>query len=161
RAVAQEREMTASLEHAVQKRTSELDDAQRVLQRMWWLGQQITLELDSQRVIDRFLEAVVDIAHADSSVIGLLQEDGQIKFVVGTGVARHVIGTTIPVSGSAMGRVIRSGVAWTVSDVSAHKDEFDQELFARMKDRVASLAIVPISRRGDRIGAVALATTER
>jgi two-component system NtrC family sensor kinase len=161
RAVAEEREMTATLEHAVQTRTSELDDAQRVLQRMWWLGQQITLELDSQRVIDRFLEAVVDIAQADSSVVGLLQEDGQIKFVVGTGVARHVIGATIPVSGSAMGRVILSGVAWTVSEVSAHQDEFDQELFARMKDRVASLAIVPISRRGDRIGAVALATTER
>ena len=52
---------------------------------MWWLGQQITLEFDSRRVIDRFLEAVVDIAHADSSVIGMLEEDGRIRFVVGTG----------------------------------------------------------------------------
>jgi len=30
------------LEHAVQTRTAELDEAQRILQRMWWLGQQIT-----------------------------------------------------------------------------------------------------------------------
>ena len=37
------------------KLTLELDDAQRVLHRMWWLGQQITLELDPRRVLDRFL----------------------------------------------------------------------------------------------------------
>ncbi|MGH7617600.1 MAG: hypothetical protein ACREPM_10260, partial [Gemmatimonadaceae bacterium] len=75
-AMAEEREAKHTLEHAVQTRTAELDEAQRVLQRMWWLGQQITLELNSQRVIDRFLEAVVDIAHADGSVVGLLGDDG-------------------------------------------------------------------------------------
>src|SRR6185503_15352826 len=62
--MAEERQLTASLEEAVERRTSELEDAQRVLQRMWWLGQQITVELNAQRVLDRFLEAVTDVAHA-------------------------------------------------------------------------------------------------
>jgi two-component system NtrC family sensor kinase len=161
RSMAEERQVKQTLEHAVQERTTELDDAQRVLQRMWWLGQQITLELDSQRVIDRFLEAVVDIAQADIGVVGLLESDGQIRFVVGTGEASVLTGTTVPVAGSAMGRVIRSGVAWTVADAQAHKDAFDPAVFERMKERVTSLAIVPISRRGERIGAVTVATKER
>jgi len=160
RVMAEERQVKQTLEHAVESRTTELEDAQRVLQRMWWLGQQITLELDSQRVIDRYLEAVVDIAEADSSVIGMLQDDGQIRFVVGTGIGSTIVGKTIPVAGSAMGRVMRSGVAWTVADVRARKDDFDQSLFDQMKDHVASLAMVPISRRGECIGAVTVATKE-
>jgi two-component system NtrC family sensor kinase len=161
RAMREEREMKETLEHAVQTRTAELDEAQRILQRMWWLGQQITLELNSQRVIDRFLEAVVDIAHADGSVVGLLGDDGSIHIVVGTGVGSALTGSTLPVAGSAMGRVIRTGVAWTVADAHAHMDELDQDLFDRVKDHVASLAVVPISRRGERIGAVTLTTKER
>jgi two-component system, NtrC family, sensor kinase len=160
RSIAQERQLKQTLEHAVQERTTELDDAQRVLQRMWWLGQQITLELDTQRVIDRFLEAVVDIAQADAGIVGLLQDDGRIRFVVGTGEASSLVGTTVPVAGSAMGRVIRSGIAWTVSDVRGHEDTFDPALFERLKNTVKSLAIVPISRRGERIGAVTVATKE-
>jgi len=159
RVVAEERQAKETLEDAIASRTTELEDAQRVLQRMWWLGQQITLELESQRVIDRFLEAVVDIAQADSSVIGMLEEDGRIRFVVGTGSGARVVGTSIPVAGSAMGRVMRSGVAWTVADVRAHSNDFDPTLFDQMKDHVASLAIVPISRRGECIGAVSVATT--
>jgi len=46
--MARERAITASLEQSVAARTAELEDAQRVLQRMWWLGQQITLELNPQ-----------------------------------------------------------------------------------------------------------------
>jgi hypothetical protein len=38
-----------AIERRVVERTLELDDAQRVLHRMWWLGQQITLELDPRR----------------------------------------------------------------------------------------------------------------
>src|SRR5207248_3283243 len=48
RSMAEERRLTATLEQAVVSRTTALEDAQRVLQRMWWLGQQITLELNSQ-----------------------------------------------------------------------------------------------------------------
>jgi two-component system NtrC family sensor kinase len=160
RSIAEERQVKQTLEHAVQERTSELDDAQRVLQRMWWLGQQITLELDSQRVIERFLEAAVDIAQADSGVVGLIQDDGKIRFVVGIGAASVLTGMTTPLAGSAMGRVIRSGVAWTVADTRADKEVFDPTIFEHIKDQVTSLAIVPISRRGERIGAVTVATKE-
>jgi PAS domain S-box-containing protein len=161
RAMAAEREVKQTLEHAVRTRTTELDDAQRVLQRMWWLGQQITLELNSQRVIGRFMEAVVDIAQADASAIGLLGEDGRVRYAVGTGVGAALEGVTVPVTGSAMGRVIRTGAAWSVADIHEHRESFNQVLYERLKDDITSLAIVPISRRGERIGAVAVATKER
>src|SRR5215510_1037257 len=76
--VEHERRLSASLELVVATRTSELEDAQRALQRMWWLGQQITLELNPQRVLQRFLEAVTDMAHADGAVIGLLGDEGSV-----------------------------------------------------------------------------------
>jgi two-component system NtrC family sensor kinase len=161
RAMAEERQVKQTLEHAVQERTTELDDAQRVLQRMWWLGQQITLELNSQRVIDRFMEAVVDIAQADASIVGLLGEDGRIRIVVGTGVGSTLTGTTVQLTGSAMGRVIRTGVSWAVADLHDHPEEFDQDVYDRVKNDVTSLAIVPISRRGERIGAVIVGTKAR
>ena len=85
RSVIEAREMKASLEETVETRSSELEEAQRVLQRMWWLGQQITLELNPQRVLERFLEAVSDIAQADGGAVGLIGDDGKIHIVVGTG----------------------------------------------------------------------------
>jgi two-component system NtrC family sensor kinase len=68
---------------------------------------------------------------------------------------------TIPVASSAMGRVIRSGTALTLTDIHARVNELSPQIYERMKDRVASLAVVAISRRGERIGAVALVTTQR
>jgi hypothetical protein len=59
--ISAEQEVTAQLEQRVAERTVEVDDAQRVLHRMWWLGQQITLELNPRHVLDRFLEAVRDV----------------------------------------------------------------------------------------------------
>ena len=160
-AMAAEREVTQTLEHAVRMRTSELDDAQRVLQRMWWLGQQITLELNPQRVIERFLEAVVDIAAAEGSVIALLGDDGKLHVVVGNGIGRSLTGMSVPVGSSAMGRVMRSGIAWATTDLDAHGDELDPQLYDRVKGHIRSIAIVPISRRGERIGAVTVGATGR
>ena len=54
RSVIEAREAQVSLEETVEQRTIELEEAQRVLQRMWWLGQQIALELNPQRVLERF-----------------------------------------------------------------------------------------------------------
>jgi two-component system NtrC family sensor kinase len=161
RRVAEERRLTATLEQAVAARTTELEDAQRVLQRMWWLGQQITLELNPQRVLDRFLEAVVDIAQADGAVIGLLSDDGRIRVVVGTGSGQSLSGETIPMASSVMGRVIRTGHAWVESDIDAHVDEMDPALYARIKGTIVSMAIIPISRKGERIGAVTVASHTR
>src|SRR5665647_1845436 len=76
--VSAEQVLKATLEQRVVERTLELDDAQRVLHRMWWLGQQITLELDPRRVLDRFLEAVADVAQADGAALGLLTDHAMI-----------------------------------------------------------------------------------
>ncbi len=155
-----ERELTSTLEQAVVSRTGELEDAQRVLQRMWWLGQQITLELNPQRVLERFLEAVTDIAQADGGIVGLIGDDGKIRVVVGTGLGTALAGSVVPITGSAMGGVIRSGKAWTTSDLQSRSDEVDPGLYERIKDSIRGVAIVPISRRGERIGAVTVGTTE-
>ncbi|HEY7395827.1 MAG TPA: PAS domain S-box protein, partial [Gemmatimonadaceae bacterium] len=159
--VEHERRLTASLELLVATRTSQLEDAQRVLQRMWWLGQQITLELNPQRVLQRFLEAVMDMAHADGAVIGLLGDEGSVHVVIGTGVGRALSGVAVPMYGSAMGRVIRTGQAWAEADIERHVDELDAGVYNRLHGTIASMAIVPISRRGERIGAVAVLTRER
>ncbi|HEX4684697.1 MAG TPA: ATP-binding protein [Gemmatimonadaceae bacterium] len=158
--VREERRLTASLEEAVASRTSQLEDAQRVLQRMWWLGQQITLELNPQRVLERFLEAVVDIAQAEGGVVGMIGDDGKLHVVVGTGCGASLVGMSSPITGSAMGRVIRSGVPWTVTNGSDHRDELDERLFDRVAGSIKGLAIVPIARRGERIGAVTVGTKD-
>ena len=158
RSMFEERQLTATLEQTVESRTTELEDAQRVLQRMWWLGQQIALELNPQRVLERFLEAVSDIAQADGGCVGMVAEDGKLHIVVGTGIVESLKGTCMPMAGSAMGRVIRSGIAWTVVDVHQHAAELSEETYNRMKDALESIAVIPISRRGERIGAVALVT---
>jgi len=159
--VEHERRLTASLELLVATRTSELEDAQRVLQRMWWLGQQITLELNPQRVLQRFLEAVMDIAHADGAVIGLLGDEGIVHVVIGTGIGRVLSGAAVPMYGSAMGRVIRTGHAWVEADAEEHFHELDAGMYNRVRGTIASMAIVPISRRGERIGAVSVLTRQR
>ena len=117
RGLDDERRNSATLEHAVVSRTQALEDAQRVLKRMWWLGQQISLELNPQRVLERFLEAAVDIAQADGGAVGLLREDGKIHIVAGSGAGAPLVGSDVPLAGSAMGRVLRGGGAWSVPDV--------------------------------------------
>ncbi len=156
--MAEERRLTATLEQTVEDRTSELEEAQRVLQRMWWLGQQIALELNPKRVLGRFLEAVCDIAQADGGTVALVGEDGNLHVVVGTGLLAQFHGVSVPISNSAMGRVLRSGAAWTVSDINEHPEKFPA--YDQLKGSVVSLAIVPISRRGERIGGVTLVTRD-
>jgi hypothetical protein len=115
-----------------------------------WFGQQITLELNPRRVLERFLEAVADIAQADGGVVGMVGENDDIHnihIVVATGLTASLSGLVVPIAGSGMGRVIRSGVPWTVADMHVHTGELADEIYARMRDHVTSLAIVPISSR--------------
>jgi len=156
RSMAEGRLLTATLEQAVVSRTLQLDDAQRVLQRMWWLGQQITLELNPQRVLERFLEAVADIAQAEGGAVGMVGDDGKIHIVVATGASSGIMGIAVPISSSAMGRVIRTGVPYTVSDIHTQSEDIAAVVYERIKDQVTGIAISPISRRGERIGAVAI-----
>lgn len=70
-----ERELSEILEQRVALRTEELAEAHRVLQRMWALGQQIALELNPTKVLQRFLEASVDVLRADGGAIGLVSDE--------------------------------------------------------------------------------------
>ena len=165
--VLAEREVSATLESAVATRTSELAEAQRVLQRMWTLGQQLALELDPQRVTQRFIEAVVDVAGADGGALGLaptsgplgmLADGGQLRIAASIGAGASLAGNLIPVAGSAMGRVIRTGKAWTHDDVSRHPDLVYPES-RRVAPNVCGILVVPLHRRGERIGAVAVTSS--
>ena len=157
--ITAEQEITATLEQRVVERTVELDDAQRVLHRMWWLGQQITLELDPRRVLDRFLEAVGDVAEADGAALGLVTHDGALEIAAASGALAYLDGTLLPMSGTALGRIVRAGGRWSVADVQAQPTQVDGAQLARAPVPLRGLAIVPIQRRGERIGAVAIAAT--
>ena len=161
KSMAEEQRLSAALERAVERRTRELEDAQRVLQRMWWLGQQITLELNPQRVLERFLEAVVDIAQADGGIVGLLTEDGKVRVAVGAGMGTPYVDMVLPISTSAMGRVIRTGVAWSVVDVHEHRQDISPPMYEKLDPAIMSVAVVPIARRGERIGAVTVGAKKR
>ncbi len=158
KSVDAERQLSVTLEHTVATRTVELEDTQRVLQRMWWLGQQITLELNPQRVLDRFLEAVTDIVQADGGLVGLLGDDARIKFVAATGIAQPLLGEQVPVVGSLMGTVIRTGKQWTVTGVDAAPAELNASVLERLRSEERSVGMIPISRRGERIGVVVVAS---
>ena len=151
-----EQALKASLEQRVVERTLELDDAQRVLHRMWWLGQQITVELDPRRVLDRFLEAVADVAQADGAALGLLANGGMIEVAAASGVLAPLAGEQMPAGDSAQGRVIQSGGTWCVADVHTHADQVHASLLAHLTRPLHGVAIIPIKRRGERIGAVTI-----
>ena len=161
--VTAERELTATLERAVETRTAELAEAQRVLQRMWTLGQQISLELNPARVLDRFIEAVVDIVSADGGALGLMTEagplgllagDGRVRIAAAIGISAPLAGREVPAGASALGRAIRSGKPWTEVDAMAEPGLLYQPPGASLP--VRGILIVPIHRRRERIGAVAV-----
>ncbi len=161
--VTAERELTATLERAVETRTAELAEAQRALQRMWTLGQQISLELNPVRVLDRFIEAVVDIVSADGGALGLMTEagplgllaaDGRVRIAAAIGISAPLAGREIPAGASALGRAIRSGKPWTEADAMAEPGLLYEPPDASLP--VRGILIVPIHRRRERIGAVAV-----
>jgi two-component system, NtrC family, sensor kinase len=135
-------------------------DAERVLQRMWWLGQQITLELNPRRVVDRFVEAAGDVAQADGAALGLVASDGTIEIAASSGTLAAFAGYRLPIAGSVMGRVIRGGDPWSVADADAHRDELHPSWFEQLDIPMHALAIVPVQRRGERIGAVSIASAQ-
>jgi two-component system NtrC family sensor kinase len=161
RTVSAAGEKTATLEQHVAERTHELESAQRVLQRMWRLGQQITVELHPARVLERFIEAVTDVVQADGGALGMLGEDGTIRIAAATGASLHILGHQLPVAGSAMGRVIRTGRPWSVADVTRHGHEMHRPTFDLLSGaETHGFAVIPIVRRGECIGAVTLSSLE-
>ncbi|OYV74354.1 MAG: hypothetical protein B7Z72_00340 [Gemmatimonadetes bacterium 21-71-4] len=154
--VVAERTFAATLEARVAVRTAELEDTQRVLQRMWRLGQQIALELDPTRVLERFVDAASDIAYADGAAIGLAGDDGNIRVSIARGAMVDLAGSVTPVTNTVMGQVVRLGTPWMTDDAPAHAGADCLPICHLAGGDIHSVAVLPISRRGERIGAVVL-----
>ena len=154
--VTAERELSSLLEQRVAARTAELAEAQRVLQRMWALGAQITTELDPARVLKHFVEAAVDVAKTDGAALGLMNEDGRIRLVAAIGIAQELDGSAFPIEDSVLGRVIRTGKSWRAPDVSQSGERLALPVLSSGDRPARGIAVVPIARRGERIGALAL-----
>jgi two-component system, NtrC family, sensor kinase len=156
RTVDAERAIGVVLEQRVTERTAELEETQRVLQRMWMLGQQISSELDSTRVLQRFVDAAIDIAHADGAAVGIVGADGVIRVPISRGTMAAAAGAKIALAGSAMGRVIATGKPWLCFDAAEHLDQVNVAAYERVSGALRGVVVFPISRRGEHLGAVML-----
>jgi two-component system NtrC family sensor kinase len=160
RSIAAERELSATLEARVSVRTAELAEAQRVLQRMWTLGQQVTLELQPQRVLERFMEAVLDVGRSDAGALGLVVDEHRLRLAAAVNMGDDTVGLSVPIAYSAMGQVVRTGESWTDDDLARHPHlVFSPSVLSNFATRRGA-AVVPVQRRGERIGALLLVTRE-
>jgi two-component system NtrC family sensor kinase len=151
-----ERELSGILEQRVALRTEELAEAHRVLQRMWALGQQISLELNPSRVLQRFLEASVDVLRADGGAIGIVNDE-RIAITTTHGRGDALAGAAFAVQESTLGRVARNGTPWCTSDARAERAGDDVAVCSEARGLVA----IPLHRRAERIGAMMLFVKER
>jgi two-component system NtrC family sensor kinase len=158
RAVAAERGLSVTLEHRVAAHSHELAKAQRVLQRMWTLGQEIALELNPERVLERFVEGVRDLLQADGASVSLLADGGDsLRVAQAVGLSAPLRGRTLPAAATAVGRAARAGRGARHTDVVAEmEDEANPACHLLAGDPVRGMAIAPLVRRGERIGAVAV-----
>ncbi|MDQ3517505.1 MAG: ATP-binding protein [Gemmatimonadota bacterium] len=155
-AVVAEREVSATLEFKVVERTQALGEAQRVLQRMWTLGQQIAFELNSDRVLERFIEAVVDIVRADAAAIALTTDADTFRIAHATGPALPLRDKTFAIGDLPMGKETLSGRPARFENIFDSKDGPNPAAAYLMADPVRGVAIIPLLRRGERIGAIAV-----
>ena len=155
---AAERALSVTLEQRVSERTRELAEAQRVLQRMWALGQHVTQELQPRRVVERYMEAVSDIAKVEGAVLALRVDDRTLRLTSALGLAAEMAGQWLPIEGegAALGSVVRQGRTWWVNDL--HEPSSRGLLDERLAEHARGVAVVPVHRRGQCIGALALLT---
>ncbi|HEY0972484.1 MAG TPA: ATP-binding protein [Gemmatimonadales bacterium] len=160
--IAAERALSQSLEANVQERTEELAEAQRVLQRMWVLGQHVTRELQPDRVVQCFMEAVTDVARVDGVVLALVADERYLRLASVVGTSSQLTGRLVPMERSVLGRVVRGGRAYQTADVSADPtfaspDPVLRSMHVRPDGSWGGgLAVIPVERGGERIGALAL-----
>ncbi len=150
-----ERELSGILEQRVALRTEELAEAHRVLQRMWALGQQIALELNPSKVLQRFLEASVDVMRADGGAIGLVTDE-RISITTTHGQGKALADASFAVQESTLGRVARNGHPWTTSDARAERAGDDVMVCTEAR----GVVVIPLHRRAERIGAMLLFSRE-
>jgi two-component system NtrC family sensor kinase len=159
--IAAERAVTLTLEHRVAERTSELAEAQRVLQRMWVLGQQVTQELQPERVVECFMEAVRDVARVDAAALALVTDERHLRIAAIIGAAPSMTGRVIPVDGSAMERVLRERRSWQTVDVANVRAPVLRAFFEEAgRELGGALAAVPVQRRGACLGVLVLVSFE-
>ena len=151
-----ERELSGILEQRVALRTEELAEAHRVLQRMWALGQQIALELNPSRVLQRFLEASIDVLRADGGAIGIVTDE-RIAITTTHGHGDALAGAAFAVQESTLGRVARNGTPWCTSDARSERAGDDVSVCTEARGLVA----IPLHRRAERIGAMMLFVREK
>jgi two-component system NtrC family sensor kinase len=150
-----ERELSGILEQRVTVRTEELAEAHRVLQRMWALGQQIALELNPGKVLQRFLEASVDVLRADGAAIGLVTDE-RISITTTHGCGKPLTGASFDVHDSLLGRVTRGAAPYTTIDARA--GSMGSDVLACPEAR--GLVAIPLHRRAECIGAMMLFVRE-
>jgi two-component system, NtrC family, sensor kinase len=158
RSIEAERALSATLEQRIAERSGELANAERVLERMWTLGQHVALELHPARVLERFLEAVMDVAHAEGGTVALAIDDTKFRIAAAAGILSVLDGEVMAREGSANGRVIQGGRTLAVDDLSLHPGLVSQGTITRVPS-MRSCVIVPLVRRGERIGAVGLTSS--
>ncbi|HEX5581814.1 MAG TPA: ATP-binding protein [Gemmatimonadaceae bacterium] len=160
--IAAERALSQSLEASVQERTTELAEAQRVLQRMWVLGQHVTRELQPDRVVQCFMEAVTDVARVDGVALGLVVDERYLRLASVVGSSHQLTGRLVEMEGSLMGRVVRTGRVHQAVDVAidptlALVNPLLRTMHVRPDgSRGGGLAVIPVQRGGECIGAIAL-----
>ena len=84
--------------------------------------------------------------------------DGLIEIAASSGSLAPLGGTRFAPGPSALGRVIRLGGVWSVSDVNEHREDVHFEWFAIEGRPMRGLAIIPVQRRGERIGVVVISS---
>ncbi len=150
--VVAEREVTFTLEHRVADRTRELGEAQRVLQRMWILAQQSARELDADRLLHRYLEAVLDVLRAEAGVVEVATESGTVA--IAANVNATLAPAALPLEGSAAAEMMRGGSLRCVENARSTGGVCSLVEAGWIDRGAEAVAIVPLQRRGTRIGAV-------
>ncbi|HEU4631132.1 MAG TPA: ATP-binding protein [Gemmatimonadaceae bacterium] len=159
--IAAERAVTLTLEHRVAERTSELAEAQRVLQRMWVLGQQVTQELQPARVVECFMEAVRDVARVDAAALALVADERHLRVAAIIGATPSLQGRLVPIEGSAMERVLRERRSWQTSDVGGLEAPVLRAFYEEAGRTLGgALAAVPVQGRGACLGVLVLVSFE-
>ncbi|MBI3792426.1 MAG: PAS domain S-box protein [Gemmatimonadetes bacterium] len=160
--VAAERELSATLETHVASRTVALTEAQRVLHRMWELGHEINAELQPRRVLQRFLDALMDIEKVEGAYLSIHDEDDTVRVDAAAGVAAPFTGRAMPAAGTAVARVMATGVSLAISDVAGEggSDELHPAMRPLYAEQgIRSMLLVPLRRQRQRIGAVVVLGT--
>ncbi len=155
--VRAEKELSSTLETHVAQRTVALTEAQRVLHRMWELGHEINAELQPLRVLQRFMDALMDIEKVDGVILHTLEDDGIITVTSASGVAAPFVGFTLANDNIGVGAVASSGRSLAIPDLASADGMLHANTLALLREHgIVSVAIVPVRRQRQRVGGLSV-----